>query len=210
MGDDRRRGRVGRARRARADEVPAPACLQRLRPAESLGLTTAHTVASADTGGPSVPIGRPLNNKTAYLLDPALQLVPPGTVGELYVGGVGLAQGYLGQPATTAQRFVANPYAGPGERMYRTGDLARWNRYGALEFVGRADDQVKIRGFRVETGEVEAALRQAPGVAEVAVIAAADRQGRRCSPPTWSPSGERRRRRLWRCAPTPLNCCRTI
>ncbi|MEV6521862.1 amino acid adenylation domain-containing protein [Longispora sp. NPDC051575] len=140
-------------------------------PAESMGLTTAHTVTRADLGGASVPIGRPLTNKAGYVLDARLRPVPPGVVGELYVSGIGLANGYVNRPALSAERFVANPFGKPGERMYRTGDLVRWNRAGALEFTARADDQVKIRGFRVELGEVEAVLRQAPGIAEVAVVA---------------------------------------
>lgn len=140
-------------------------------PAESLGLTTAHTLALADTGGPSVPIGRPLAGKSAYVLDANLRLVPPGVSGELYVGGIGLANGYVNRAALTAERFVPHPYGASGERLYRTGDLVRWNYTGALEFLTRADDQVKIRGFRVELGEVEAVLRQTPGVSEVAVIA---------------------------------------
>ncbi|MBB5867084.1 amino acid adenylation domain-containing protein [Allocatelliglobosispora scoriae] len=138
-------------------------------PAESMGLTTAYTIT--EVAGASVPIGRPLANKTGYVLDGQLRLVPPGVPGELYVGGIGLANGYVNRTTLTAERFVANPYGQPGERIYRTGDLVRWNRDGQLEFLTRADDQVKIRGFRVELGEVEAVLRQAPGVSEVAVIA---------------------------------------
>ncbi len=145
-------------------------------PAESMGLTTAHTVTLADVRGASVPIGRPLVNKTGYVLDPRMRLVPPGVPGELYVGGIGLANGYINRPGLTAERFVANPFGG-GDRLYRTGDIVRWSREGVLEFISRADDQVKIRGFRVELGEVEAVLRQAPGVSEVAVVARAGQTG---------------------------------
>ncbi|AFQ57768.1 non-ribosomal peptide synthetase [Bacillus subtilis subsp. subtilis] len=118
----------------------------------------------------SIPIGRPVGNSTAFILNQWGVLQPVGAVGELCVGGDGVARGYLGRPDLTKEKFVPHPFA-PGDRLYRTGDLARWLSDGTIEYVGRIDDQVKVRGYRVELGEIETALRQIDGVKEAAVLA---------------------------------------
>lgn len=134
-------------------------------PTETTTFATWHLVTHTEAETETIPIGLPLANKQAYILDRRLQLVPIGVPGELYVGGAGLALGYLNRPELTAERFVPHPFSDePGERLYRTGDLARYREDGAIEFLGRVDRQIKIRGFRVEPGEIEAVLRKHPAV----------------------------------------------
>ncbi|MCR3750863.1 non-ribosomal peptide synthetase [Lentzea californiensis] len=146
-------------------------------PLENTIFTLCHAVEPRDLERISVPVGRPVTGKRVFVLDRWLRPVPPGTPGELYMAGDGLAHGYLGQTPATAQRFVANPYGAPGERMYRTGDLVRQDREGVVHFLGRADDQVKIRGFRVEPGEVRAVLARHPGVRQAEVVVREDSPG---------------------------------
>ena len=140
-------------------------------PTEACIDATYHVATPEDLSEAVLPIGRPLSNYWAFVLNERLEPAGIGVSGELYLGGAGLARGYIQAPALTAEKFVADPFSAiPGARLYRTGDRARWRSDGRIEFLGRADHQVKIRGFRVEPGEIEAALLEIPGVAQAVVI----------------------------------------
>ncbi|TEO62389.1 non-ribosomal peptide synthetase [Pseudomonas aeruginosa] len=122
-------------------------------------------------GAAYMPIGTLLGNRSGYILDGQLNLLPVGVAGELYLGGEGVARGYLERPALTAERFVPDPFGAPGSRLYRSGDLTRGRADGVVDYLGRVDHQVKIRGFRIELGEIEARLREHPAVREAVVVA---------------------------------------
>ncbi|HYR57411.1 MAG TPA: alpha/beta fold hydrolase, partial [Chthoniobacteraceae bacterium] len=141
-------------------------------PTETTTFAICHRVDRVAPDATSVPIGRPIANTRVHLLDGRRQPVPPGEPGEIYIGGPGVAGGYVNRPELTAASFVRDPFSrDENARLYKTGDRARWLPDGTIEFLGRIDDQVKVRGFRVELGEIEAALRQHPAVQQCKVLA---------------------------------------
>ncbi|MGR4972805.1 amino acid adenylation domain-containing protein, partial [Pseudomonas sp. LARHCG127] len=145
-------------------------------PTEATTFTTTHEIKIVGEGG--IPIGRPVGNTRVYVLDANQQPVPIGVAGELYIGGDGVAKGYLNRPGLTAEKFVADPFnADPDALLYRTGDLARWRADGTVDYLGRNDDQVKIRGFRIELGEIEARLAAQDDVKDVVVLVREDVPG---------------------------------
>jgi arthrofactin-type cyclic lipopeptide synthetase C len=145
-------------------------------PTEATTFTTTHEIKAVGEGG--IPIGRPIGNSRVYVLDVNRQPVPIGVAGELYIGGDGVAKGYLNRPELTAEKFVADPFnADPDALLYRTGDLARWRADGTVDYLGRNDDQVKIRGFRIELGEIEARLSQHEDVKDAVVLVREDAPG---------------------------------
>lgn len=144
-------------------------------PTECTTFSVTHNIQDVPEGAKSVPIGRPLSNSQAYVLDWNLQPAPVGVAGELYLGGDGVAKGYWNRPELTAERFVPSPFDATGQaRLYKTGDMARYREDGVIEYLGRTDHQVKIRGFRIELGEIETALRQHPAVRDCAVAVGQD------------------------------------
>ncbi|HSU14721.1 non-ribosomal peptide synthetase [Longimicrobium sp.] len=148
---------------------PALRVINGYGPTENTTYSTCHTLEPGDAELVSIPIGTPISNSTAYVLDAEMRPVPACVPGELYVGGDGLARGYLNAPALTAERYLPNPFAADGSRLYRTGDRVRRRADGVLEFLGRLDQQVKIRGHRTEPGELESLLARHPAVADAVV-----------------------------------------
>src|SRR6476661_3724822 len=147
-------------------------------PTETTTFAITHEVNAVAEKAQSIPIGRPIGNTRAYILGEQGEPTPIGVTGELYIGGEGLARGYLKRTELTAERFVPDPFTTEaGARIYKTGDLARWQADGNIDFVGRNDNQVKIRGFRIELGEIETRLAEYPEVREVAVLAREDEPG---------------------------------
>lgn len=169
---------VPHVRRALA-ALPRTQIINGYGPTENTTFTCCYVIPpSLPTNILSIPIGRPIANTHVYILDQNLQPLPIGVTGELYIGGEGLAQGYLNQPELTAERFIAHPFNGePGARLYKTGDMARYLPDGNIEFVGRRDHQVKLHGFRIELGEIETLLERHPSVQHAVVLLQEERPG---------------------------------
>jgi len=161
------------------ERAPGVRLMNEYGPTETVVGCSAYVLPPGKHRAGPVPVGHPIQNITFYVLDEHLRLVPVGLPGELYIGGVGVARGYLGRPGLTADKFVPDPFAAGGARMYRTGDRARWQADGNLMILGRTDHQVKVRGYRVELGEVETVLRRHDAVRECLVTVREDRPGDR-------------------------------
>jgi amino acid adenylation domain-containing protein len=160
------------------DALPNTRLINGYGPTESTTFACCHTIQTIEASERSVPIGKPINNTTVYIVDANLKPVPIGVPGELCIGGDGLARGYWRHNELTAEKFVADPFSRElNAQLYKTGDLARWRNDGVIEFLGRKDSQIKLRGFRVEPGEVEAALKRQADVRDAAVVACKDARG---------------------------------
>nr|WP_189663542.1 non-ribosomal peptide synthetase [Pseudomonas paralactis] len=157
-------------------QAPALRLVHCYGPTETTTYATTYEVHTIADDADSVPVGRPISNTQVYVLDAQQQPVPLGTVGEICIGGEGVAKGYLNRPELTAEKFVQDPF-NPGALLYRTGDLGRWTADGLLECVGRNDDQVKIRGFRIEPGEIQARLATFAGIQDAVVLAREEAPG---------------------------------
>jgi amino acid adenylation domain-containing protein len=160
--------------------APGARIINEYGPTETVVGCSVYTIPEEFDPSVPVPIGRPIGNIRMYVLDEHFNPLPPGAVGELYIGGDGVAHGYLNQPALTADRFLPDPFGPPGSRFYRSGDLARFRPDGNIDFLGRSDFQVKIRGYRIELGEVEARLGTHPGIAQAVASAYTDKFGNKC------------------------------
>ncbi|RON08967.1 non-ribosomal peptide synthetase [Pseudomonas brassicacearum] len=157
-------------------QISATALHNLYGPTEAAIDVTWHTVTD-NSSDFSVPIGRAIDGLEVFILDKNLNLVPPGVVGEIHIGGIGLARGYINQPALTAQKFIPSPFSENGARLYRTGDLAKHRWDGQIEYLGRNDNQVKLRGFRIELGDIETVLMRIPAIREAVVTLNQDAQG---------------------------------
>lgn len=161
-----------------SQRIPGLQIINGYGPTETTICSTLHSIKPQSASNRNTPIGNPVQNTKIYLLDNQMQPVPVGVVGEIHIGGAGLAQGYLNRPELTQEKFISNPFSSqPNSRLYKTGDLARYLRDGNIEYLGRIDNQVKIRGFRIELGEIEAALSQHSEVQTACVIAREDTPG---------------------------------
>ena len=159
------------------EQSPGSSIFNEYGPTEATVGCCVYEITGAETEDGSVPIGKPIANTTLYVLDRRLEPVPIGVQGELFIGGIGLARGYLRRAGLTAEQFIPNPHSlSPGDRLYRTGDLVRWRPDGNLEFCGRADQQVKMRGYRIELSEIESALNAHPQIKQN-VVRARDNEG---------------------------------
>jgi thioesterase domain-containing protein/acyl carrier protein len=161
------------------ENAPGVRLMNEYGPTETVVGCSAYVLPPGRHRAGPVPVGRPIQNLTFHVLDGRLEPVPVGLPGELYIGGAGVARGYLGRPGLTAEKFLPDPFAGAGARMYRSGDRARWLHDGNLLILGRTDHQVKVRGYRVELGEIEAGLRRHDSVRECVVMLREDRPGDR-------------------------------